>query len=70
MAKEKLLLATYMVDKGYLTQEQAEAVIREQSKGVPGRRDQFGKIAVQLGFITTPVLEKIVRQKEKEEAGK
>jgi polyhydroxyalkanoate synthesis regulator phasin len=64
------MLATYLVDKGYMTAEQAEAVVREQVKALPGMRDQFGKIAVRMGFITAPNLEKAIQQKEKEETGK
>jgi len=70
VAKNKLLLATYLVDKGLMTQEQVESVVREQAKALPGMRDQFGKIAVRMGFITAPVLEKAVKEKEKEESGK
>jgi hypothetical protein len=70
VAKHRLLLATYLVDKGYMTQEQAEAVVREQAKALPGMREQFGKIAVRMGFITSPSLEKAVKEKEKEESGK
>lgn len=68
MAKHRLLLATYLVDKGFMTQEQAEAVAREQGKALPGMREQFGKIAVRMGFITTPTLEKAILEKLKEES--
>jgi hypothetical protein len=67
MAKKKMKLATWLVSKKLITVEQAQRVMQEQQKQ-GGIHDRFGRIAVRLGYITEPQLDRAVMAKEKDEA--
>ncbi len=71
MAKKAkhMKLATYLIQNGYLTVEQAQEVMQEQE--VPGekRKERFGRIAVKKGFISEDKLNQAVLKKEREEFG-
>ncbi len=67
--KKKMRIATYLIDKGLLTVEQAQEVMTEQEKKGGGLNDRFGRIAVNKGYITEKALNKAVTDKEREEAG-
>ena len=67
--KKKMRIATYLIDKGLLTVEQAQEVMTEQEKKGGGLKDRFGRIAVNKGYISEKVLNKAVTDKEREEAG-
>ena len=67
MAKKIMKLASWLVSKKLLTVEQAQKVMQEQEKQ-KGIHDRFGRIAVNLGFITEAQLNRAVMAKEKDEA--
>jgi hypothetical protein len=67
MAKKKMKLASWLVSKNLLTVEQAQKVMQEQERQ-KGIRDRFGRIAVNMGFITEAQLNQAVMAKEKDEA--
>lgn len=71
MAKKvkHMKLATYLIENGYLTVEQAQEVMKEQEGSGAKRKERFGRIAVKKGFISENKLNQAVLKKEREEFG-
>ena len=69
MAKKAkhMKLATYLIQNGYLTVEQAQEVMQEQEAPADKRKERFGRIAVKKGFISEQKLNHAVLEKEREE---
>ena len=66
---QKMKLGTYLIKNGFMTVEQAQKVIQVQQQNHGASRQRFGRIAVKLGYITEPMLNKIVMDKERKEFG-
>ena len=66
---KKMRIGSYMVKNGFLTLEQAQMILQTQQKSESMHKERFGRIAVNLGYISEKVLNKIVLQKEKQEFG-
>lgn len=71
MAKKAkhMKLATFLIQNGYLTVEQAQEVMQEQKEAGDKRKERFGRIAVKKGFISEKKLNQAVLEKEREEFG-
>lgn len=71
MAKKTkhMKLATFLIQNGYLTVEQAQEVMQEQEAAGEKRKERFGRIAVKKGFISERKLNQAVLHKEREEFG-
>jgi thymidine phosphorylase len=69
MAKKAkhMKLATYLIQNGYITVEQAQEVMQEQEAAGAKRKERFGRIAVKKGFISEKKLNHAVLEKEREE---
>jgi len=66
---KKMKIATYLVKEGYISLNQANKIIEIQ-KGMPSsRRQRFGRIAINNGFIAENILNKVLLKKEKKEFG-
>ena len=66
---KKMRIATYLVNEGFLSLEQAKIVMDEQKKMNGNFKNRFGRIAVNKGFINEHILNKALIQKEKYEFG-
>ena len=62
-------IATYLIKNGYLSQDQAEKIIRIQQQMGSGIKDRFGRIAINEGYISEKMLNKALLQKERGEFG-
>jgi hypothetical protein len=69
MGKKKMKLASWLVAHSLMTLDQANTVIAEQAKQTGHIKDRFGRIAVNMGFITEAQLNKAALDKEREETG-
>lgn len=69
MAKKAkhMKLATYLIQNGYLTVEQAQEVMQAQETSKKKKKERFGRIAVNKGFISEQRLNHAVLEKEREE---
>lgn len=68
--KVKLMkIGSYLIKNGFLTVDQAKVVMAEQAKSGGPQKARFGRIAVNLGYISENVLNKAVLQKERQEFG-
>ena len=71
MAKKAkhMKLATFLIQNGYLTVEQAQEVMKEQEAAGGKMKERFGRIAVKKGYISENKLNQAVLEKEREEFG-
>ena len=67
MGKKKMKLASWLISSKLMTVEQANAVMEEQKKQGGHIKERFGRIAVNMGFITEAQLNRACLEKEKEE---
>ena len=65
---KRMRLATWLVSHNLMTLDQAREVMRLQQEQTGRIRDRFGRIAVNMGFITEEVLTRAYLAKEREEA--
>lgn len=66
---KKMRIATYLVNEGYLSLKQAKIIMDEQKKMKGNFKNRFGRIAVNKGFISENILNKVLMQKERYEFG-
>jgi hypothetical protein len=69
MGKKKMKLASWLISRNLITVEQANAVMEEQKQQGGHIKERFGRIAVNLGFITEAQLNKACLDKERDETG-
>jgi len=62
-------LASWLISRNLLTVEQANAVMEKQKKQDGHIKDRFGRIAVNMGFITEAQLNHACLEKERDEVG-
>ena len=65
---KRMRLATWLVSHNLMTLDQAQQVMRWQREQTGRIRDRFGRIAVNMGFITEEALTRAYLAKEREEA--
>lgn len=65
---KRMRLATWLVSHNLMTLDQAREVMRWQREQTGRIRDRFGRIAVNMGFITEEALTRAYLAKEREEA--
>jgi hypothetical protein len=58
-----LRIASYLIQKGLISLEQAQTVIRQQEAN-QGDRQRFGDIAVRLGFISADALNRAIEERQ------
>jgi len=61
-------LATWLVSHNLMTLDQAREVMHWQQEQTGHIRDRFGRIAVNMGFISEETLTRAYLAKEREEA--
>jgi hypothetical protein len=61
-------IGTYLVKKGLLTLDQANEIMREQSKRRGMSRERFGRIAVNKGYISEEAMTKAFLEKSREDS--
>jgi hypothetical protein len=68
---EIMKLGTYLVQKGLLTQEQAQEALEEQQRRSSENPEllgpRFGRVAIDLGYISERPLERAFLDKTQEE---
>jgi hypothetical protein len=69
MGKKKMKLASWLISRNLMTVEQASAVMEEQKKQGGHIKDRFGRIAINMGFITEAQLNRACLEKERDEVG-
>ena len=69
MGKKKMKLASWLISRNLMTVEQANAVMEEQKKQGGHIKDRFGRIAVNMGFISEAQLNRACLEKERDEVG-
>ena len=65
---KRMRLATWLVSHNLMTLDQAQEVMRWQREQTGRIRDRFGRIAVNMGFISEETLTRAYLAKEREEA--
>ena len=53
-------IASFLVQRGLISLEQAQTIIREQKEN--SERDRFGTIAVRRGFISEKTLAEVLQE--------
>jgi len=67
---QKMKLGTYLVKNGFISLDQAQKILEVQQKGDDGSNKQrFGRIAINLGYLSEKMLNRIVLEKERKEFG-
>jgi hypothetical protein len=69
MGKKKMKIASWLISHNLLTVDQANVVLAEQQKQSGHVKERFGRIAVNLGFISEAQLNSAYLAKEREETG-
>ena len=67
MGKKKMKLASWLVSHHLITLDQANDVMKHQGTQSGHIKDRFGRIAVNMGYISEAALNKACLQKEREE---
>jgi len=69
MGKKKMKLATFLIQKGLISVDQAQQIMKEQETMKGPIKERFGRIAVKKGYISESALTRAILAKEREEAG-
>jgi len=69
MGKKKMKLATFLIQKGLISVDQAQQIMKEQETMKGPMKERFGRIAVKKGYISECALTRAILAKEREEAG-